>query len=130
MSSTKFYSRLASIEQDVANEIRDIIKTLGGKVCVMGYRMGDKFDFIPYTYFEVDNNGYGVALSIDMVEICDSGDVEIHLSDGDDTYNVIWHLSEMNAIQLTNVLDELEQIKEYHDEYPNEEVITEFSLDY
>ena len=129
MSSTKFYNKLASIEQDVANEIRDIVKTLGGKVCVAGYRINQPFDFIPYTYFEVDNNGYGVALCVDMVQICDGG-LEILLANGDDDYCVTWHLSEMNAIQLTNLLDELEQIKEYHDEYPNVEVITEFSLDY
>lgn len=65
-----------------------------------------------------------------MVEVCDSGDVEIHLSDDDDTYAVTWDLECMNALDVVYLLDELEQIKQFHDDNPNVEVITEFSEDY
>lgn len=131
MSSAKFYDKLASIGEEAGNEIRSILNALGGKVCVAGYRINyEPFKFIPYTYYDVDGDGYGVALSVDMVEVCDSGDVEIHLSDGDDTYEVTWDLECMNALDVVYLLDELEQIKQIHDDNPNVEVITEFSLDY
>ena len=113
----------------VAKSITEIMETLGGKVCV---RMYHEYDITETrnTYFEVDGDGYGRALFLDTAVQTPNGDIGIMLHDTEDCYEPIWDLNEMNTVEAIYVLEELEEIAQFHEDNPDKPVLTEYDADF
>lgn len=113
----------------VVKSITEIMETLKGKVCV---RMYHDYDITEtrYTYFEVDGDGYGRALFLDTVTMSKDGNVNILLNDAEDCYEPVWNLDEMNTVEAIYVLEELEEIAQFHEDNPDKEILTEYDADF
>ena len=102
---------------------------IGPKVCVRMYQDYDLTD-MHYTYFEVDGDGYGRELFVDTVNVSPSGDIDILLHDTEDCYEPIWDLADMTVTDANYLLEELEDIADFHKENPDKEVLTEYDADF
>ena len=114
---------LANIRYEILGQITAALEWLGGKVSIRYYH--DEEDFDRYTFFEVDDDGYGRELFIDTVKQTESGEIEIRLSNTEDCYCPVWDLSDLTATDAMNLLDELEAVVEYIQE-TEKEVVTEY----
>lgn len=114
---------LANVRHEILGQITAALEWLGGKVSLQYYHYEKDFD--RYTFFEVDNDGYGRELNIDTVEQTKSGEIEIRLSDTEDCYCPVWDLSDLNATDAMYLLTELEAVAKYIEE-TGEEVKTEY----
>ena len=81
-----------------------------------------------YTFFMVDRDGYGVALHLDTASTRD--DIEIVLTDSDDCYEETWELAELNVVDALYMLEELENIADFHEVWPDKPVLTEYDPDF
>ena len=113
----------------VVKSIKEIMETLGGKVCVRMYRDYDLTD-MHYTYFEVDGDGYGRALFLDTIVMSKDGNVNILLNEAEDCYEPVWNLDEMNTVEAIYVLEELEDIAQFHEDNPDKEILKEYDADF
>ena len=122
--TASYYSEmLANVRYEILGQITAALEWLGGKVSLQYYHNEEGFD--RYTFFEVDNDGYGRELNIDTVEETKNGRIEIHLSDTEDCYGPVWDLSDLNATDAMYLLTELEAVAKYIEE-TGEEVKTEY----
>lgn len=125
MKNSNYYSqRLEEIREQIMVSVREIMKKLGGKVC-LSYYHSENCDHITYTFFEVDGDGYGRELFIDTVVIDKNGNVNALLSDSEDVYQPIWELEDFSAVDANRLLEELEQVFDYTKEN-GEEVVKEY----
>lgn len=125
MKNSNYYSqRLEEIREQIMVSVREIMKKLGGKVC-LGYYHKENCNHITYTFFEVDGDGYGRELFLNTVEIDKNGAVNALLSDSDKVYWPIWELKDFNAVDANRLLEELEQVLDYTKEN-GEEVVKEY----
>lgn len=128
MKNSNYYSqRLEEIREQIIISVREIMKKLGGKVCLSYYHSENR-DHIAYTFFEIDNDGYGRELFLDTVEINKNGNVNALLYDSDKVYWPIWELKDFNAVDANHLLEELEQVLDYTKEN-GEEVVKEYEED-
>jgi hypothetical protein len=125
----KFRKDLSIVRDEIFNSIRSLMDGLGGKVC---FRMYHEFDIIDlrYTFFEVDGDGRGRELFLHTAVQTPSGDIGIMLHDTDDRYEPMLDLADMNATDALYTLEELEQIADFHAEYPDKPVLTEYDVDF
>lgn len=122
--TASYYSEmLANVRYEILGQITAALEWLGGKVSLQYYHYEKDFD--RYTFFEVDNDGYGQELNIDTVEQTESGEIEIRLSDFEECYCPVWNLSDLNATDAMYLLTELEAVAKYIEE-TGEEVKTEY----
>ena len=126
-TGSHYADMLANIRHEILGQITAALEWLGGKVC-LGYYHNEQ-DFDRYTFFEVNDDGYGEELYIDTIEDDGNGNIEIHLSNSEDCYCPLWSLSDLTATDAINVLTELENVIE-HVQATKEEVVKEFSYDY
>lgn len=125
MKNSDYYSqRLEEIREQIMVSVREIMKKLGGKVC-LDYYHSENCNHIAYTFFEVDSDGYGRELFLNTVEIDKNGNVNALLSDSDDVYRPIWELEDFSAVDANRLLEELEQVFDYTKEN-GEEVVKEW----
>ena len=122
-SASHYREMLANVRYEILGQITAALEWLGGKVCLDYYHSEEGLD--RYTFFEVDNDGYGRELNIDTVEQTESGEIEIRLSDTEDCYCPVWDLSDLNATDAMYLLTELEAVAKYIKE-TGEEVKTEY----
>lgn len=125
--STYYRKTLGLVRDDIFNSIRSLMEKLGGKVC---FRMYHEYNLISnlYTFFMVDRDGYGVALHLDTASTRD--DIEIVLTDNEDCYEETWELAELNVIDALYMLEELENIADFHEVWPDKPVLTEYDPDF
>ena len=125
--STYYRKSLGLVRDDIFNSIRSLMEKLGGKVC---FRMYHDYDLINnlYTFFMVDRDGYGVALHLDTASTRD--DIEIVLTDNEDCYEETWELAELNVVDALYMLEELENIADFHEVWPDKPVLTEDDPDF
>ena len=122
-TASHYGDMLANIRYEILGQITAALEWLGGKVSLRYYH--DEEDFDRYTFFEVDNDGYGRELYVDTVEQTESGEIESRLSDTEDCYCPVWDLSDLTATDALNLLVELEAVVE-HIQRTKEEVKTEY----
>lgn len=113
---------LTNIRYEILGAISSVLDWLGGKVNVRHYH--DECDIDRNAFFDIDNDGHGVELFVDSIEVTESGEIEINLSDTEDAYNYVWDLSDLNESSAYYLLHELEDIAEYVQEN-GEEVVAE-----
>lgn len=128
-TSSEFRKTLNIVRDQIFDSIRSLMEKLGGKVC---FRMYHDYDIIElrYTFFEVDGDGYGRELFLDTAVQTPDGDISILLHDSEDCYEPMWDLGNMNTTDALYMLDELEQIVDFHAEHPDEPVLTEYDEDF
>lgn len=125
--SNHYRKSLGLVRDDIFNSIRSLMEKLGGKVC---FRMYHDYDLISnlYTFFMVDCDGYGVALHLDTAST--RNDIEIVLTDNEDCYEETWELAELNVVDALYMLEELENIADFHEMWPDKPVLTEYDPDF
>lgn len=128
-TSNEFRKTLNIVRDQIFDSIRSLMEKLGGKVC---FRMYHDYDIIElrYTFFEVDDNGYGRELFLDTAVQTPNEDIAILLHDSEDCYEPMWDLEVMNTTDALYMLDELEQIADFHTEHPDKPVLTEYEEDF
>ena len=129
-TSTDFRKTLNIVRDQIFDSIRSLMEKLGGKVC---FRMYHEFDIIDlrYTFFEVDSDGYGRELFLDTALIdVRNGEIGIMLHDTEDCYEPWWDLADMTVTDALYMLEELEQIADFHAEHPDKQVLTEYDADF
>lgn len=129
MTSRDFRKKMDNIRDMVFSSIRSLMRELGGKVCFRMYHDYDIID-IRYVFFETDGDGYGRELFLDTAVEAPSGDIHIMLHDTEDCYEPMWDLADMNPTEALYMLEELEQITDYHKTHPGKEVLTEYDADF
>jgi len=129
-TSTEFRKTLNIVRDQIFDSIRSLMEKLGGKVC---FRMYHEFDIIDlrYTFFEVDGDGYGRELFLDTALIdARNGEIGIMLHDTEDCYEPWWDLADMTTTDALYMLEELEQIADFHAEHPDKQVLTDYDADF
>lgn len=121
-TASYYADMLANVRNEILGRIQSVVEMLGGKINVRYYH--DEADLDRNTFFEVNDDGYGVELYIDLIRTSDSGELEIHLTDTEDSYSYWWDLSDFNASNSLYLLYEVEAIAQYVEE-SGEEVVTE-----
>ena len=131
-TSSDFYKSLNVVRVQIFDSIRSLMEKLGGKVC---FRMYHDYNIIDlrYTFFEVDGDGYGRELFLDTAEQTSQtsiGGTTIMLHDTEDCYEPIWDLADMTITDALYMLEELEEIVDFHTEHPDKPVLTEYDADF
>ena len=130
MTSKEFRTKLNAVRNQILDRIREVMGEIGTKVCVRMYHEYDLID-IRYTYFEVDGDGYGRELFIDTVLIdARDGKIGIMLHDSEDCYEPWWDLEDLNPTDALYLLEELEEIADFHKENPDKEILTDYDADF
>ena len=129
MTHKEFSVKLNAVRNQIFDRIREVMNEIGPKVCVRMYQDYDLTD-MHYTYFEVDGDGYGRELFIDTVVVKPSGDIDILLHDSEDCYEPMWCLEDLTATDALYLLEELEEIADFHKENPDKELLTEYDADF
>lgn len=130
MTSKEFRTKLNAVRKQILNRIKEVMDEIGTKVCV---RMYHEYDITEtqYTYFEVDGDGYGRELFIDTVLIdARDGKIGIMLHDSEDCYEPWWDLEDLTTTDALYLLEELEEIADFHKENPDKEVLTDYDADF
>ena len=128
-TSTEFRKTLNIVRDQIFDSIRSLMEYLGGKVC---FRMYHEYDITEtqYTYFEVDGDGYGRELFLDTAVQAPNGDISIMLHDSEDCYEPMWDLVDMTTTDALYMLEELEEIVNFHTEHPDKHILTEYDVDF
>lgn len=130
MTSKEFRTKLNAVRKQILNRIKEVMDEIGTKVCV---RMYHEYDITEtqYTYFEVDGDGYGRELFIDTVLIdARDGKIGIMLHDSEDCYEPWWDLEDLTTTDALYLLEELEEIADFHKENPDKEILTDYDADF
>ena len=130
MTSKEFRTKLNAVRKQILNRIKEVMGEIGKKVCV---RMYHEYDITEtqYTYFEVDGDGYGRELFIDTVLVdARDGKIGIMLHDSEDCYEPWWDLEDLTTTDALYLLEELEEIADFHKENPDKEVLTDYDADF
>jgi len=128
-NSTYYRQILDNVKSQIFGSIRSLMKKLGGRVC---FRMYHEYDFIDirYTFFEVDGDGYGRELFLDTATTSKNKKINILLHDSEDCYEPVWVLEDLTPVDALYMLEELEQIAEFHEKNPDKEVLKEYDADF
>jgi hypothetical protein len=129
MTSKEFRTKLNAVKKQILARIKEVMGEIGTKVCVRMYHEYDITD-TQYTYFEVDGDGYGRELFVDTVNVSPNGDIDILLHDSEDCYEPMWCLEDLNTTDALYLLEELEEIADFHKKNPGKEVLTEYDADF
>ena len=129
MTSKEFRTKLNAVRKQILARIKEVMGEIGTKVCV---RMYHEYDITEtqYTYFEVDGDGYGKELFVDTVNVSPNGDIDILLHDSEDCYEPMWCLEDLTTTDALYLLEELEEIADFHKENPDKEVLTDYDADF
>lgn len=128
-NSTYYRQMLGNVKGLIFDSIRSLMEKLGDKVC---FRMYHDYDIIDlrYTFFEVDGDGYGRELFLDTAVQTPKGGIDIMLHDSEDCYEPMWCMEDMTTTDALYMLEELEQIVEFHTEHPDKPILTEYDVDF
>jgi hypothetical protein len=128
-TSNDFRKTLSIVRDQIFDSIRSIMEKLGGRVCFRMYHEGDIA--MRYTFFEVDGDGYGRELFLDTATTNKTNnEINILLHDTEDCYEPVWALEDLNPVDALYMLEELEQIAEFHEKNPDKKVLTEYDMDF
>jgi len=128
-TSAQFRAEMNAIRDKIFSRIIEVMGEIGKKVCVRMYHEYDITD-TQYTYFEVDGDGYGRELFVDTVNVSPNGDIDILLHDSEDCYEPMWCLEDLTTTDALYLLEELEEIADFHKENPDKEVLTDYDADF
>ena len=128
-TSSDFWKELNAVREQILTRIKEIMGEIGKKVCVRMYHEYDITD-TQYTYFEVDGDGYGRELFIDTVVVKPNDDIDILLHDSEDCYEPTWCLEDLNPTDALYLLEELEEIADFHKKNPDNKLLTEYDADF
>lgn len=129
MTHKEFAVKLNAVRKQIFKRIQEVMGEIGPKVCVRMYQDYGLTD-MHYTYFEVDGDGYGRELFIDTVVLKPSGDISILLHDTEDCYEPVWDLEDMTVTDANYLLEELEDIAQFHEDNPGKEILKEYDADF
>ena len=107
-TAAEFIADLSSIREELKQTIKEAIKQLGGKVCAAYYHAQEDCD--RYTFYDTNNDGYGIELFVELINTDDDGEPSFSLSDSESTYSVEWTLEEFDTSNLIYLLEDIEGI--------------------
>lgn len=114
---------LHQVREQIIPEIENLVKELGGKICVAFYHT--ECNIGRNAFFDIDDNGYGHEYFLDMIYTDEEGNLRFELSDTEDAYHDTWKLSYFNDSEVSYILSEIEDIANYCEEN-NEPIRTEY----
>lgn len=119
--SETFGKELSDLSKKMWKHIDSIIASLGGKICVQHYE--EIIEGLRYTYFTIDNNGYGKELFLKNI-VSTGYETNFYMSDSEDAFDTYWWKYDFTTTETYYLLCELEAIAEYV-EKNGESVVTE-----
>lgn len=122
--SEKFLERLSEIGKEILDTILALLKERNIKSINL-YAYWSERDVDRYTFYDVDNDGYGEALYIDklyVTEVPEDG-IELKMLNTDDESWDDWDEENLSANDRCYLLDMIEQILEVADEEDNGRVL-------
>mgnify|MGYP006988881065 FL=1 len=114
---------LTALRNEIIGQISSALEWLGGKVCLDYYHTEGNVE--RYSFYKTDNDGYGVELYVDTVDISYSDEIKIHLSNSEGCYHTEWDLSDLTTTDAIKLLTELENVIE-DVQNNNTEIVTEY----
>ena len=114
-----FCKALGLIRDQIHDKIRALIERLGGSVYFRYYH-DQPADINRNTFFDINDDGYGVELFLEQATVMSDGEINVHLVDSEDCSDYLWNLSDFNATNSYYFLQELEAIAEWVSENGNE----------
>ena len=123
-TASHYQDMLSKVRDEIMGAITALVERLGGEIYLRYYH-DEEPETIRYTYFMVNGNGYGVELFIDKVKMSETGEIELFLTDTEDTYEEEWDLSDLNVTDACYLLEELEEIAQWAQE-SHEDIVTEW----
>lgn len=118
---------LNNVREQIIGQVQCALERLGGRICPRHYHEFE--DMERNAFFEMDDDGHGVELFIDSIEITETGEVEVTLQDSEDCYSYVWDLSDFNASNALYLLSELEDIIKLVEE-EGRPIITDYDENY
>ena len=109
MESEIYAEQINSIINDVKNEIIDILKRLGGKVCLLYYTTEHYVE--RYGCVQFDNDGYPIFAEYDFIEL-KGDDFVVSASDWDDSCSFKLNKDDIDNAYVLGLLSMLEEIEE------------------
>lgn len=115
--SEEFEERLNEIKNEVIAKIKELLKER--KITSLNvYTYWSDGDCTRYIYYDVDDDGYGMAMYIDTLRF-DGNNLELCMNDLNDCGADTWSETELDAVNANYLLAMLEEICEYADDLYN-----------
>lgn len=115
-STDKYYDKLSEMAVEIKEKILSLIKE----------KKIESLNLLPYydegyvqnhTFYDIDNNGNGIAYNLDTIIVKDNGLVVFQMSDNDCYYIDNYTIKNFNCVEALYVLDILEQVFDAVEEY-------------
>lgn len=112
--SIKFLDKLYSLKLEILDTILSLLKERKVKSINL-YEYWSERDVDRYTFHDVDDDGYGVALYADKLYVTDNG-IELKMLDTNDCEWDDWDKENLSATEMCYLLEMVEQVLEIADE--------------
>lgn len=117
-----YLERLAEIGKEILDTILATLKERNIK-SINFYEYWSERNTDRYSFYDTDNDGYGVALYVDRLYVTEDG-IEMKMLDTNDNAWADWDEENLTADERYYVLRMLEEILEVADEEDNGRVLT------
>lgn len=116
-----YLKKLSELGKEILDTILATLKERGIKSINL-YEYWSERNTDRYTFYDTDNDGYGVALFADKLYVTEDG-IELKMLDTDDCDYCDWDEENLGAAERWYLLDMIEQILEEADEEDNGRVL-------
>lgn len=117
-----YLEKLSEIGKEILGTLLSTLKERGIKSINL-YEYWSERNTDRYTFYDTDNDGYGVALYADKLYVTEDG-IELKMIDGEDADWADWDEENLGATERYHLLDMVEQILKVADEEDNGRVLT------
>ena len=119
-----FSEQICKLYKEIGDTIIALLKERKVKSINL-YEYWSERDCTRYTFFDVDSDGYGVALYIDKLRFDEKlGNlIELEMLDTNDNSYSTWDFQNLTAVEMNYLLEMLEEIFEEADEEDNGRVL-------
>lgn len=112
--SIKFLDKLYSLKLEILETILSLLKERNIKSINL-YEYWSERNVDRYTFYDVDEDGYGVALYVDKLFVTNDG-IELKMLDTDDCGLDDWDKENLSATEMCYLLEMVEQVLEIADD--------------
>lgn len=123
MKKADFYlKKLSELGKEILDTILATLKERGIKSINL-YEYWSERNTERYTFYDTDEDGYGVALFVDKLYVTEDG-IELEMLDTDDCARTTWDEENLSPTERYYILTMVEQILEVADSEDNGKVLT------
>ena len=123
MKKTDFYlKKLSELGKEILDTLLATLKERGIKSINL-YEYWSERNTERYTFYDTDEDGYGVALFADKLYVTEDG-IELEMLDTDDCARTTWDEENLSPTERYYILTMVEQILEVADSEDNGKVLT------